>query len=1272
MTSTFPSETEKTEDETLHKKRARRVSFAETTAVHFFNRDDECETTPDDAVNNDPQNLSDGVKLRRTESDEILEFLQSSSSSSSDSDNDSDFDGGGDGDEVDAVLRKSFLRPMESPSSGSCFGSATSNDEDNFFGPVSAEFIRPGRLSDSAFSDDNHEVTMDSTAFSMNFRSLARSESEAEFKTPTGVRVPFGERTPSQTSTAASLGDLMVLTGDKMRVSHSSLPVDKVNDSGNSDDMSLVIENHRRYDYGELPPELDDLLAEGNKDGEAVPSSVEMEYSNSMSAMNTANDHALSGHENYIVTDNRDAVSTSNLTKTSGEVIFVNPTNVGNGEDDITSAALLETPRNNSSHGTCDPGLITPSNHIQAILQVHDTPFEKDKEGRIGPEVSRMFESPSSLAQSKIGQELPIVGSISSLRSKREKIFKDSLGSPNALLKSPQGDKEYHVKGTISRGWTTSIFAKSVSRLKRLETSFLSASKVERNASRLGVPGFSLRSMEKNNHGSKGTSLTRVDAPVTCLDEQFAECDDQSIKASGRGTHGLTKIGTVNPVSAIKADKDEKFSVLHKSLPSPRASANHLVVSSSTVSIDTESVNHESNDMQESEAEPHSIKRNNFSLQDITFNDLKDNIDKGMSDDFGFSPGRRVTYEVSTSPLYTGSPSMLNLGRHDQKEPDDFAANVENLSSLIGQKEERSNLPLYSINNIENVLQEKLTNQTSVTRGLPVQIMQSLPESTLISDASRNEAQLQVSENSKKEPDSIMLPKETHDLRDDAKKNFSGGQDDVILHKVLGNHNEDAQHLQISSKSSDNPLSRKRKLFDETESLNDHTLLPNREPKLRKDRKTYEDLEVSHCVESNSASRDWADVFSSFCDVTKQPLTSVSNKFDVAQIAKLDDTLAHLDKLKSYELLHHEKAFDSARLLNCKRVANTKLLLYKALFQKTKLQLIRQKRDKLRDQAFRMKTRVDESEILISSCHHSSKGGEMDQIGCLQPECHSTDLDNRNMVSTEIPLLEKKFKDSADEIKKLSKSFCCYIKDMNELPSIETAAYVKSILKKMVACQSLQSELQLCKVARLHAKHGQPNILFDHGGFLSQSFIPKSMATSALVLENQLNKERISKMFIDDIDAYTAFSFVLSGDKQLKYQSSRILAEQAQKTASRLHSLLDVVEEVQLAMLELKSLTWSRFCQPSAGKLDLELCFTDFKSGTRVTLSIDITSLNRGVYPSEALPYDVRGTTVRNRDIIEPLVADIQTALRGVGCGFMRIVSMCRCVSRMVETGGMS
>ncbi|KAH9609073.1 hypothetical protein KSS87_021833 [Heliosperma pusillum] len=275
-------------------------------------------------------------------------------------------------------------------------------------------------------------------------------------------------------------------------------------------------------------------------------------------------------------------------------------------------------------------------------------------------------------------------------------------------------------------------------------------------------------------------------------------------------------------------------------------------------------------------------------------------------------------------------------------------------------------------------------------------------------------------------------------------------------------------------------------------------------------------------------------------------------------------------------------------------------------------------------------------------------------------------------VCAELCSLRTEFEDSESKIRKINKSFYSYIKDMKELTSTETATYVKSSLKKMVACQSLLSKMQSCKVERLDAKHGQPNIMFDHGGFLLQSFITKSTSTSGLLITNKLNKEKIYKMFINDMDVYAAFSFALSGDMQLTYQGLRTIAEQTQKTVSRLHILLDVMEEVQLAMMELKNLSWSRFCQPSAGKLDLQLCFTDFRSGARVTLTLDITCLNRGVYPSQILPYEVQGMTARNQDIFESLVEDIRTSVQGVRSGFMRIISICRCVSRMIETGGMT
>lgn len=141
--------------------------------------------------------------------------------------------------------------------------------EDNFFGPVSASFIRPMRLSDSAASDDNHDVTMDSTAFSMHFRSLAESDSGRDLKTPTAIRSGFEDRTPTQNTVRTNPDSFMTLTmADKM-ISPSSQSGDVVR-SKDSNAMSIVGENSEKYEYGRLSPSLDALLTEGSRDLYAV------------------------------------------------------------------------------------------------------------------------------------------------------------------------------------------------------------------------------------------------------------------------------------------------------------------------------------------------------------------------------------------------------------------------------------------------------------------------------------------------------------------------------------------------------------------------------------------------------------------------------------------------------------------------------------------------------------------------------------------------------------------------------------------------------------------------------------------------------------------------------------------------------------------------------------------------------------------------------------------------------------------------------------------
>lgn len=109
--------TENSDTIALHKKRARRVSFAERTSVRFFDRDDEGFT---------------GTPLMQTA--KIGDDSYGESGSGGKSEGNKEFGGADNGDENDEdneemEMRSSFLRPNGSPSpGGSTFGSASSND----------------------------------------------------------------------------------------------------------------------------------------------------------------------------------------------------------------------------------------------------------------------------------------------------------------------------------------------------------------------------------------------------------------------------------------------------------------------------------------------------------------------------------------------------------------------------------------------------------------------------------------------------------------------------------------------------------------------------------------------------------------------------------------------------------------------------------------------------------------------------------------------------------------------------------------------------------------------------------------------------------------------------------------------------------------------------------------------------------------------------------------------------------------------------------------
>ncbi|XP_021770999.1 uncharacterized protein LOC110735149 [Chenopodium quinoa] len=1316
----------KTGEETIalekRRSRSRRVSFAETTAIHLFIRDEECDTPPD------VEGSNNGL-LHRSESEEIRALLA----------DDDDFDNGG-GDDDGVAVETSFLRPFESPSPGSCFGSATSNDEDNFFGPVSADFIKPGRLSDSAASDENHDLTMDSTAFSMHFRSLARSDSGGEFKTPTAVRLPFGERTSGQMSSTTSGGDLMVLSDSQKRVSDSQL-ADKVNGSGNSDDMSIVEEYQRIYDYGKLPQELDVLLTEDGKDMGAVPLTSQVECSNSNKSVTadarsglhqdgrgkdvgtvpltsqvecsnskkSCTADAKSGsHQNgceVLDLDNNEKVAhhISDGEKASDGANSAVLVNIDNGNDGILHGILAETSHNTSINMDDDlfPAHFSDDQSKTPFLLTNVMPIDKDDEARKGAVEANGNLSPPTRSRSILNHEQSIAGSVSSLLAKRRQIFRVSPNDKSNFILSEKNIRDKGSKHVLS----ASSFEKGASRLQRLEAfPFFSASKAEGNPSRL--PSESVHSSLTRNKVLKcGSNDVLVAVPVACLDKRFSIVAEDSGDLQSMCNTGMYNVRTTlrNAECASYTEaKDAELSSLHaascthdKSTKSTSFSVSPLALSKeksvepfvSTYSCTNETV---------------VSTRSDFSMPEITFNDLKSHEETGMPNHFVFSPVTSVERKVSASPLYQGCLSKnlnqqaelsLSLDQNILLEADDLVSRSENHNSLLAERKKEAKRSSSKIKHFEIASQEmqndesmcsnkaseskklvirsaNLDTETISARALPEETMKSVIGSAPSSDNNLIELPIQVYENLKEEQSCSLFQKKPW-LVDNAIVGVT-----VLTprsYQRASEHDENDQPLQKSSDifGSDNSSTLKRKLFDEAENDNDEITSLQRKPKLCKDQKhNEEDSKEFQSIGGDITARDWVDVLNSFRGMTKL-MPSMIDKLDLAQISILNDILVHLEKMRSYELLHRDicsqKAFDSASFLQIKRLVDTKLLLYKSLYQKAKLQLMHLEQKRLSDRVCQLNSRVEETKMLISSCQDSCISVRRD----VEPVSCPIDLSKKSLVAAEIPLLRKDLEVSERKIRNLNKSYHAYIKAVKDQTCIETTVHVKNILNKRVECKSLQSEFQLCQVGNVKAMDKMPNILFDYGGIMSQRFIVKSISTYGLFISNVLNNVKISKMF-HGMDASTAFSFVLCCESNLAYSGTKTIAQETQKSSSLLHNLLDVVEEVELAMVELRNLTNTRFSQPSDGKLDLQLCFTDFNNGARVALSIDITCLNRGIYPAQVVPYEVQGKAARRHRSFQLLLDNISSAVRGVRCGHMRIISLCRCVSRTIQANCMS
>ncbi|KAK6116318.1 hypothetical protein DH2020_049945 [Rehmannia glutinosa] len=1263
----------------LQKKRARRVSFAEMTSIHFFDRDEEDNETPlmetEKIGDESPGDFGFGGLLERN-----MEFGGE--------------DGGNDNDEDEEMdMHRSFLRPVGSPSpGGSTFGSASSNDgkfnsfndctymedalvtEDNFFGPVSANFIRPGRLSDSAASDDNHDVTMDSTAFSMHYRSLARSESGVDLKTPTGGLF-FEEKTP----TDANIGSSMIFTLGKRPIPKSSMQITEVSGSHNSNDMSLVEENPNKYDYEKLSPGLDALLAESRKN---------------LLHVSVSNDIITSPppkrKEGEVLPSNDDGDNFVNLSDCQRkETGFINSHDVLNEDQ---SAARIEFGEANGAHETFP----SPSSR------------EKFSSNTLGAAASsrdnyKTVRSPYQL--SKVGQngsDSPLVASTSSPAKRQQTLLTTAspskhweLASPLPQLGSLLGNE------SVEHQVTETSIQKSISKLELLERSAFSSAfsaKIDNSTVKtldfLKSPNFD-SFLEKNRHISR----------INFVEDSFTEEKSDSVHQSKERSYAFStdhaRAETLNHISG-ENNLDEHLGLVEIGNPLNELSAKSIsrdqLKYGGTASSPSKITLSGNNLMRNLLTSKHS---NEDALMTETESLLAE-IASGeggkaiITSKFVSSPDRMLEKKLSASPDLDSRDSTperkftdVNISK----------ATAHRGSVSKGMKGELSS-PFVEVNRLKNLIEIKSTDNREADIYNGKEIFGTTDN--VSTPAKEKKSQVMYSKN-------LDVDNLTRRDMPWVEENLSGGESRAVsvgpvspsgcrnldeprskknlaklltaspsrteLDDKLSSGIPSPKITQLSGRLESFSTSKRNVelLLRDAQHRTEMTLM-QRSPKLQKggncDPETMLYSNEGRTTLTGHERKKWIDTYSKFSEDMKILVSGSADKLNSKMIDVLEDMLVHQQKSKIYEMLHLGVMPQNTIVchdVQLEKIAETNSLLHQVVFKRANLLLKHVKRERLLKRLQLLSSRIKESQVLREN------NGSQPLEGCttnvlvdaVGDRTLSVNLKKGHEVSDEKLTAVRQALEALDrKILNLTRTFhvCCKMK--TEPSCADTVALVNEHLIKRASCRFIRLDMQMWVVHGVGSVNGQHNVFLNYLDFIIQSIKIIVGPTSSASVSFKLNETNIIKSF-PNMDACTAFAFVFNAETASKYIGAKTLARETQVSSSLLGTLLDVVEEVQLAQMEFQNLTQSSFCSPSAEQLHLMLCFVNFNSGRKVILTLDMSCLKRGIYPSEALPLQLGDS--EKCSSYGPIFDEIKEAIKGVKTGYMRILRLCKCVSQVVQ-----
>ncbi|XP_049932628.1 uncharacterized protein LOC116250090 isoform X2 [Nymphaea colorata] len=1298
--------TTEAEEETsfLHKKRSRRVSFADTTSVHVFDRDEDFETPPDPKPNSDNP---EGLK-------QVPQAGKASTEKEAGGDDDDSREANGN---CDAEDIERFVLEMQSP--GSANGSATSNEEDKFFGPVSTSFIRSRALLDSPAADD---ITLDSTAFSMQFAKLLHSREIT--KTSSGFCLTSDcEKTPTEDSSFITSGNRMVLTNDKKVENNPSSTSPNLDADTICNEMSLVVDEPKKYDYTRFSPRSNALLVDYYKYFPTSP--CQLPEGNNQ--LNGSVDSSIKADPKY--TDDSEKVKSisSRSQEVDGSKLHHidhnNPfmhtpivKSLGTGGPSFETLPQINTAPENSGNHIDTVGVVAEANQSRKKSSDVNSGVCLDVMGLMDQELQRNEHEDLVAARGKISSQLSSPSPISHVlpfQSTNRKGYLHSLVN-DENLKSEYSGSASMATADLSSGRKKIIFP------EQEDEAVLSS----------GKSASSLASKTEHSH----------QMPRNFVDHQTLDEPEDNFLRLTRVIHSPDS-GMRSPISSPKLNWESETPLSRMS--SLFGSGKHFLLSNtfspscnieiSTPFLDKATREHTDDRLKLTEGKkvttPYPMLTSsyrkygpNHSTPELTFSGPDHPIKVVQKELNEGSLPNNIDPSNTSTESYPMELEPENKQLQDRPGSNCPELLEEKLESLSGQFIKKNSL----INTDQNMATTPVSCPSEAPRYM--QQLSSLGNSSTSLRVSDGHSNLDMSK------DGLGKVTRLFDFSEEQKcavdvghcqtipsshgsscHDLSLRDEDMVSTFVAEPNLSNLKALNVRRQSPcTTPESRKRIALptlsrkssvsqlqvddlhgDSIPSVNTMSSLHEFDGTGRKRKKVEvlnaetsykktnsegvlvgqvnQSKELSHSSEDhasynrgrrkvgNGTTTRLVNCGSSLSDVFGMQSFPIS-RMRYKDLHQLEDMLEELQKVIKYRRLSSkfqpQKVQGQMESSKHQRIVEARLLWLELVYEHLKFQITQMKSNMLQKNK-------EQLQLGVQECHRL-KLNPLRNPSALVPNAQIKESQGQSPSVHKVKFLRQELSALDQKMKNLAESLHKHCKIKGSPDPDETLLLVNDYVNKKICCTQIQQDLQLWKLDNIDTSHDKHTIVLKYGGFLSQRLsIDFSGASSSVQAMYSIHNSDINMIF-PSMNACMAFSFVFGVDHVRTLQGPTCVQQEAQVAGHLLGNLLDVLEEVQLARMHIPYLLRANFDCPAAGKLELCLFFIDYNMEQKATVVLNVTELKRAVYPFDVIPskLHIQSSGVPRSESL--IYSEMMHAIQKLKFGNSRISRICRVVSQQL------